>query len=140
VVVAAAVAVAGIAPVAGRISVVGNKARWTLAAYAGVGLAFVFGTRALTQPVEKPIAVTMAHSGITPLRIQGRKGEPMRLAVTTADEEHCFAVDEFRIEKRVLPGKTITIELTPDRAGRFEIYCCLEPADTTPRGQLIVIE
>jgi heme/copper-type cytochrome/quinol oxidase subunit 2 len=119
---------------------VGNKARWALAVSAGVGLAFVFGVRAFSQPAEKPIAIAMARSGITPSRIQARKGEPVRLAVTTADEEHCFAVDEFRIEKRVLPGKTTTIELTPERAGRFEIYCCLEPADTTPRGQLIVIE
>ena len=35
-----------------------------------------------------------------------RKGETVRLVLSTEDGEHCFAVDEFRLEKRVVPGRT----------------------------------
>jgi heme/copper-type cytochrome/quinol oxidase subunit 2 len=130
----------GIGPEAGRIvDVHSNKARWALAVVAGVGLAFVFGGRVLSA-AEKPIAVVMSRDRITPAQISARKGEPLHLAVTTADEEHCFAVDELRIEKRVRPGKTVAVEMAPDRAGRFSIYCCLESRESGPRGQLLVTE
>jgi cytochrome c oxidase subunit II len=115
-------------------------ARWALAALAGVGLAIAFGAQTLAQAAEKPIAVVISHDGVTPGRIQARKGEVLRLTVTTADEEHCFAIDELRVEKRILPGKSVSVELAPDRAGQFSIYCCLEPRETTPRGQLIVTD
>ena len=62
----------------------------------------------------------------------------MRLRVTATDGEHCLAVDELRIEKRLLPGKPLLLELTPDRAGTFDVYCCLDPTDA--RGRLIVAD
>jgi hypothetical protein len=31
-----------------------------------------------------------------------RKGQPVRLLLSSADGEHCFALDAFRIEKRVV--------------------------------------
>ena len=71
-----------------------------------------------------------------------RKGEAVRLNVKSADGEHCFALDDLRIEKRVLPGKTITVDVTPDKAGTFPFYCCLESgaAAEKQRGRLIVTE
>lgn len=115
-----------------------SKARFRFALVGGVSLAFAFSLGATAT--ETPLPVVISRSGFRPERIQARKGETLRLAVTTADEEHCFAIDEFRVEKRVLPKRTVTVELTPDHAGRFDIYCCLEPAATTPRGQLVVVE
>jgi cytochrome c oxidase subunit II len=71
-----------------------------------------------------------------------RRGEAVRLELTTADAEHCFAVDALRIEKRIVPGKTTTLDLTPDRVGTFAYYCCLESgaAADKQRGKLIVTE
>lgn len=118
-----------------------TKARFGFATCVGAAaLAFVFGAVVPARAAEAAVPVVIAKDGFKPDRIQARKGETLRLSVTTADEEHCFAIDELRVEKRVLPKKAVSIELTPDRAGTFKIYCCLEPPATTPRAQLVVVE
>lgn len=89
-----------------------------------------------------PIAVRASRAGFTPASISLRRGEAARLELTAADAEHCFAVDALRIEKRIVPGKTTTLDLTPDRVGTFAYYCCLESgaAAEKERGKLIVTE
>ena len=86
--------------------------------------------------------MTASHEGFRPRVLNVRKGETVRLVLGTADREHCFAVDVFRIEKRILPGRTSTVDLTPDRVGTFPFYCCLESgqAAEVERGRLIVTE
>jgi heme/copper-type cytochrome/quinol oxidase subunit 2 len=83
-------------------------------------------------------SVVISRDRFSPGEIQARKGETLRLSVTASDEEHCLAVDELRIEKRVRPGRATRLEITPDRSGQFLIYCCLESRDKGPRGWLIV--
>ena len=86
--------------------------------------------------------MTASHEGFRPRIINVRKGETVRLVLGTADGEHCFAVDAFRIEKRILPGRTTSVDLTPDRVGSFPFYCCLESgqAAEVEQGRLIVTE
>lgn len=97
--------------------------------------------RAAPAP-DQTVAVVISRDGISPREIAVRKGETVRLAVKSADVEHCFAVDDLRVEKRVLPGKTVTVDLTPDRAGTFPFHCCLETgaAADKQRGRLVVTE
>ena len=40
------------------------------------------------------------------------------------------------------PGRTTAVDLTPDKAGTFPYYCCLETgaAAETERGRLVVAE
>ena len=66
----------------------------------------------------------------------------MSILLSSVDGEHCFAVDALRIEKRIVPGRTTTFELIPDRVGVFPFYCCLESGEaaTAERGQLSVTE
>ncbi len=92
----------------------------------------------LLSEAEDTLAVVVSKDKFQPDVIRVRRGETLRLNVTSADEEHCFAVDELRIEKRVLPAKPTVVDLTPDRAGHFRVYCCLESEG--PRGELIVSE
>jgi nitrosocyanin len=89
---------------------------------------------------QEVLEVTASNSGFRPETLRLRKGESVRINLKTADREHCFAVDALRIEKRIRPGKTTSFELTPDRAGRFVVYCCLEPEDSVQRGHLVVAE
>jgi cytochrome c oxidase subunit 2 len=83
-----------------------------------------------------------SRSGFTPSRIDARKGETIHLRLTSRDQEHCFAVDAFRVEKRIVPSRTTTVDITPDRAGTFPYYCCLESgaAAEAERGRLVVAE
>ena len=95
------------------------------------------GTAATADRVE----VTVSRQGFRPDRVTLRKGEPVRLSLTSSDGEHCFAVDAFRIEKRVVAGRPSIVDLTPDRTGTFAFYDCLaEPGSETKAGTLVVAE
>jgi heme/copper-type cytochrome/quinol oxidase subunit 2 len=71
-----------------------------------------------------------------------RRGETAHLVLSSADGEHCFAIDALRLEKRIVPGRPTRFDLTPDRAGTFPFYCCLESGDAAARerGELVVTE
>ena len=96
----------------------------------------------LAPPPDQPEDVAVSRSGFVPSVIHARKGEAIHLRLTSRDQEHCFAIDAFRVEKRVVPGRTTAVDVTPDRAGTFPYYCCLESgaAAETERGRLVVAE
>ena len=96
----------------------------------------------LAPPPDQPQDVAVSRSGFVPSVIKARKGEAIHLRITSKDQEHCFALDAFRIEKRIVPGRTTAVDLTPDKAGTFPYYCCLETgaAAETERGRLVVSE
>ncbi len=89
-------------------------------------------------PADLDLEVTATAAGFRPKVLRLRKGESARLVLRSADREHCFAVDELRVEKRILPGRETVAELTPDRVGTFTFYSCLEPDNEALRGRLIV--
>jgi heme/copper-type cytochrome/quinol oxidase subunit 2 len=104
----------------------------------GVVLAVLALHAAAVPPDAQKLVI--ARDGFRPDTLKVRRGETLRLQVETADDEHCFAVDELRVEKRVLPGKSVLVELTPERAGTLRLYCCLEGPDNGPRGKLVVTD
>lgn len=88
-------------------------------------------------------AVTIAAAGFAPPALAVRRGELLRLDVTSADgAEHCFALDEMRVERRVVAGRTTRVDLVPERVGRFPYYCCLHgmAVGDKERGTLTVSE
>ena len=89
---------------------------------------------------QDELDLVATRTGFRPKVLNLRRGEPVRLRLTTEDEEHCLAVDAFRVEKRILPGKTTSLDLSPDRAGSFPFYCCLEPANEALKGRIVVAE
>src|SRR5207342_2414950 len=112
------------------------------------GLALAVGAVASTSalaaaPVAGPsVDVKVSRRGFEPSRIVVRRGETLKLALTSDDGEHCFAIDTLRIEKRVAPGRATRLELTPERTGSFPFYCCLESGKQAEqeRGELVVTE
>jgi heme/copper-type cytochrome/quinol oxidase subunit 2 len=84
--------------------------------------------------------VVVSREGFRPSRLNARRGERLRLSLETTDREHCFALDAFRVEKRVVAGRKTAVELVPDRAGTFPFYSCLDPGDEKLRGSLVVVE
>ena len=97
------------------------------------------------SPAAQPpatVEVRASRRGFEPSSLSLRRGETAHLVLTSADGEHCFAIDELRIEKRIVPGRPTRFDLTPERAGAFSFYCCLESGEAaqTERGQLSVGE
>jgi heme/copper-type cytochrome/quinol oxidase subunit 2 len=86
------------------------------------------------------VAIEASRSGFKPRVVEVRKGEVVHVVLSTADVEHCFAVDALRIEKRIVPGRTTEFDLMADQPGTLAFYCCLEPDDDAQRGRLVVNE
>jgi heme/copper-type cytochrome/quinol oxidase subunit 2 len=91
---------------------------------------------------DETIEVVASRAGFRPKVVNVRKGDPVRLILTSADGEHCFAVDALRIEKRIAPGKATVLDLTPERSGTYPFYCCLESGEAadSENGRLVIIE
>jgi heme/copper-type cytochrome/quinol oxidase subunit 2 len=106
------------------------------------GVLLLAGWKSAAPAPDQTVTVAVSRDGFQPREIAARKGETVRLVIKTVDGEHCFAVDDLRVEKRVLPGRATTVDVTPDRAGTFPFYCCLETgaAADKQRGRLIVTE
>ncbi len=109
---------------------------WALAVAAFLAAA---GAAARSTP---EVEIRASREGFDPAVVTLRKGEAVRVVLSSTDGEHCFAVDALRVEKRIRPGRSTAFDLTPDRAGRFPFYCCLESgkAAEVERGELIVTE
>jgi heme/copper-type cytochrome/quinol oxidase subunit 2 len=88
------------------------------------------------------VEVVASERGFEPRVINLRKGDPVRLRLTSADREHCFAVDALRIEKRIVPGRATVLDLTPDKAGTYAFQCCVEEGAAAEKehGRLVVVE
>jgi plastocyanin len=103
-------------------------------------LAMLLAAPAGAAGAPDSVELVATRAGFKPKLLNVRKGETLRLRLRTADVEHCFALDAFRIEKRLLPGKTVSVEIVPERAGTYPYYCCLEPDAEVMRGRLVVSE
>jgi heme/copper-type cytochrome/quinol oxidase subunit 2 len=103
---------------------------------------FLSAGSARAEPAADTVEVVASESGFLPRVINVHKGEPVRLRLTTADREHCFAIDALRVEKRIVPGRATILELTPGKAGTYPFTCCLETGAAAEKehGRLVVVE
>jgi heme/copper-type cytochrome/quinol oxidase subunit 2 len=110
----------------------------TLLAAAATAIGLASSTRAASQ-----VRLRMSTGGFDPAALTLHKGETVTLVVESGDgSEHCFAIDELRIEKRVRPGRETRFDLTPERTGVFAMRCCLatDAGGHPERGELTVVE
>jgi cytochrome c oxidase subunit 2 len=72
----------------------------------------------------RTIDVTVSRYAFSPERIEVRVGERIRLNVVSVDGTHGFQVKVLGLNA-VIPagGRTVTVELTPNQVGTFEINC-----------------
>lgn len=55
-----------------------------------------------------------------------KKGQPVRITLTSVDMPHNFAVDELGVQGEIFqPGQTGNTDFTPDKVGEFEFYCAV---------------
>jgi cytochrome c oxidase subunit 2 len=108
--------------------------------WAAVAVAAV--AAAAPAPSGPGVEIRASKHGFEPAELKAKKGEPLRLVLSASDGEHCFAIDALRIEKRVRSGQPTRLDLTPDRAGTFTFYCCVETGKQAEaeRGELVVTE
>jgi heme/copper-type cytochrome/quinol oxidase subunit 2 len=111
---------------------------------AGTGLLvgpFVVRLFAQDQAPNRPEFTIVAKDfHYSPDRIEVTQDDLVKLTVRSEDLAHSFAIDEYRIVKRVPAGGSTTFEFRADRTGTFRFYCNLtsEPGHAQMHGELIV--
>ena len=91
-------------------------------------------------PNRPEILLTARNYRFSPNRIDVSQDDLVRLTIRSEDLAYSFAVDEYRIARRVPPGSTTTFEFLADRAGTFRFYSNLtnDSAHAEMQGQLVV--
>ncbi len=74
---------------------------------------------------EEPrtIAITAKRFEFVPATITLKKGETVKLAVTSEDVTHGFFLRPLKIDTDLPPGETQQITVTPQSAGTFTAIC-----------------
>ena len=55
--------------------------------------------------------------------IRVKKGQPVTLVLRAQDFAHGFNLPDFNIRADFVPGKTVELTFTPERAGNFIFLC-----------------
>ena len=74
--------------------------------------------------------------------IRVKRGQPVTLVLRAEDFAHGFSIPDFNVRSDFIPGKSVELTFTPDRAGNFVFLCdnfCGEEHDFMT-GTLIVTE
>jgi cytochrome c oxidase subunit 2 len=76
----------------------------------------------------------------SPDRIEVVQDDLVRLTIRSEDITYSFAIDEYRIVRRVPAGGETTFEFRADRVGTFRFYSNLtsDSAHAAMQGQLVV--
>jgi cytochrome c oxidase subunit 2 len=86
--------------------------------------------------------MTAKNYDFDPNVITVKKGEKVRLLVTSTDRDHGIKIEGYDINQVVKKGQTATIEFTADKAGTFEfkcsVYCGM--GHRKMKGKLVVEE
>lgn len=98
------------------------------------------------QPTNQPGAdvkeftITAKQFAFEPSTIEVRKGDKVRLIITSQDVTHGFSIPEYGINERLEPGKPVTIEFTADKEGTFTTFCSVfcGAGHGNMKGKLIV--
>jgi nitrous oxide reductase len=92
-------------------------------------------------PPNRPEFTLLARAyRYAPDRLEVSQDDLVKVTIRSEDFTYSFAIDEYRIVRRVPAGETTTFEFRADRAGTFRFYSNLtgEGSHADMQGQLIV--
>ena len=105
-----------------------------------IALATAWASAQDQTPNRREVKLTAREYVFTPARIEVIQDDLVRITLTSEDRPYSFAIDAYRILKRVGAGRTITFDFRADQAGTFTFYCNLtsDPACRDMKGTLAV--
>jgi len=90
---------------------------------------------------RREVALRVTDAGFEPARIDARLNDIVAITLAAGDTPHGISLDEYRLSKRVEPGKPLRFEFRADTTGTFRFYCSLTGSDGRPHdehGELVV--
>jgi heme/copper-type cytochrome/quinol oxidase subunit 2 len=94
-----------------------------------------------SAPPNRPEFTLVARNyRYAPDRLEVTQDDLVKLTIRSEDLTYSFAIDEYRIVRRIPAGGTTTFEFRADRAGTFRFYSNLtgEGDHADMQGQLVV--
>ena len=93
-----------------------------------------------SQPQVKEFTVTARQFTFEPNTITVKKGDTVRLHVTSVDVTHGIAISQFGVNALLPPGQTKTVEFVASKSGTYQIFCSLfcGSGHLSMKGTLIV--
>jgi hypothetical protein len=76
-------------------------------------------------PNRRDVTIVARDHRFTPDRIEATRDDLVRVTLKSEDRAYSFAIDAYRIIKRVGPGQSIVFDFRADQAGTFPFYCNL---------------
>jgi heme/copper-type cytochrome/quinol oxidase subunit 2 len=107
-------------------------------------LACVTATVGLVAQSKRDVGVTAVKyqfriTGSDRAEIQVAQDDLVRITLSSEDIPHSFTLPDYRIQKRVEPGRDVTFEFRAEKAGRFEFHCSLTTDNCRERGMVGVL-
>jgi heme/copper-type cytochrome/quinol oxidase subunit 2 len=75
-------------------------------------------------------------SGTDAQEIRVTQDDLVKITLSAGDVPHSFTLPEYRIQKRVEPGKDVTFDFRAEKVGRFEFHCSLTTDSCRERGMV----
>jgi cytochrome c oxidase subunit 2 len=72
---------------------------------------------------ERVVEIAVKKFEYMPAEITLKKGEPVRLELTSLDRLHGFDLPDLGVRVDVRPDETATVHLTPTKTGQFVFHC-----------------
>jgi cytochrome c oxidase subunit II len=89
-----------------------------------LGTVSMFESAALASPpAPRVIDIVAKKFEFVPGEIQAKKGEALILRFTTPEVPMGFNLADFNIRADLMPGKVVSVELTPQKTGTFTFLC-----------------
>ena len=109
----------------------------------GAGACLLAGavSRAQEQaPNRREFSISARDYTFSPNRLEVIQNDLVKLTVESADVAYGFAIDHYKISRRVPPGGKTVIEFRADEAGTFSYYSNMTSDDrhAKMRGDLVV--
>ncbi len=98
--------------------------------WVGLCLAGMVATAAAAAQARRDVSVTARKhefriAGSERAEIQVAQNDLVRITLVSEDIPHSFTLPDYRIQKRVEPGREVVFEFRAEQAGRFEFYCSM---------------
>ena len=75
-------------------------------------------------------------SGTDAQEIRVSQDDLVRITLSSEDIPHSFTLPDYRIQKRVEPGREVIFEFRAEKVGRFEFYCSMTSDGCRERGMV----
>ncbi len=90
----------------------------------------------------KEFRINVRQWEFSPATISVKKGDSVKLTITSFDIPHGFALPEYNIDEFLSPGVTKTVEFIADKVGSFGFFCNVScgSGHANMKGLLVVSE